>query len=224
MLKIENGRRHQKGFTLLEILIATAILGIMMVLLFGSISLGARVWDAGEKRAAKVDKILIIHNFIREHLSRARPVIDDFSEDQEEEGPVFAFSGTEETLRFVSILPTSAGRGGMYQFTLEAVEDEHGEGKVLMAQLRAFYPSLDDVELKIEDVRLLDEISGIELAYFGIDQEFGEDEEDREWLDEWEDKSIMPQLVKLIIHPLDGIRWPPLIVNPRIELLEQANR
>ena len=214
--------RAVKGFTLLEILIGTTLLGVMMLLLFSSIRMGARAWDVGERRASEVNQVLIIHSFIRDQLIRARPVFDDFSGDETE----FAFSGTQDSLGFVSMLPSSAGRGGMHFYKLK-VDKENGV-KHLMLELKPFYPVLEGEESKIEDVRLLSGVEEIELSYFGIDSDFGgvgvdEDEDEGQWFDEWKDKDAMPKLVKLVIVMQDENRWPPLVVRPRIASAELVN-
>lgn len=208
-------RVRETGFTLLEILIGLSLLAVMMTLLFGTVRMGARVWDKGEARAADIDRTLIIQNFLRQHLTRARPVHDDFSEPDE---PVFAFSGTEETLRFVSLLPDSAGRGGMHQFEL-AVE-ELDDDSVMVLKLTPFYPPLEGAEVPIEDVRLLRGVDRIEIAYFGIDEE-SDEAEDADWQDSWEEKEFMPELVRVVIYLKNGKQWPPLIVRPVITEVEQ---
>lgn len=211
--------RAVKGFTLLEILIGTTLLGVMMLLLFSSIRMGIRVWDAGESRASEVDQLLTIHNFIRDQLTRSRPVLDDFSGDETE----FSFSGTKDSLGFVSMLPNSAGRGGMHFYKLKV--DEKDGVKHLMLELKPFYPVLEGEESKIEDVRLISGIEEIELSYFGVDTDFGgeDDEDEGQWYDEWVDKEAMPQLVKLIVVMQDENRWPPLVVRPRIVSADIVN-
>jgi len=211
--------RAVKGFTLLEILIGTTLLGVMMLLLFSSIRMGARVWDVGESRASEVDQVLIIQGFIRGQLTRSRPVFDDFSGDETE----FSFSGTKDSLKFVSMLPNSAGRGGMHFYKLKVAE-ENGV-KHLMLELKPFYPALEGEESKIEDVRLFSGIEEIELSYFGVDPDFGAegDEDIGQWYDEWEDKDVMPKLVKLVVIMQDETRWPPLVVSPRIASTDSLN-
>lgn len=199
----------QRGFTLLEILIGMVLLSLMMTMLFGSISMGARIWDSGEKRAADLDRMLIVQNFLRQQLTVARPVFDDFSSDE----TVFSFSGTENSIQFVSDLPSSARRGGIHQFNLEL--EKENDSNVLYARLKIFYPLLDGVDAEIEDVRLLNDIDSLEVSYFGLED--SEDEiGENEWVDEWQEKDYMPILVQMVIRTKDGTYWPPLIVNPKI--------
>ena len=59
------------GFTLIEVLIAMSLLSIMMLLLFSSMRVSVRNWDAGEKRINKVSDAATAHNFFRRHLAIA---------------------------------------------------------------------------------------------------------------------------------------------------------
>ncbi|MCI0654893.1 MAG: prepilin-type N-terminal cleavage/methylation domain-containing protein [Methylococcaceae bacterium] len=206
----------QNGFTLVEILIGLVLLSIMMTLLFGSIRMGARVWNAGEDRAAEIDRMLIVQNFLRQRLITARPVMDDFSGDE----AFFSFSGTRDSIRFVSDLPSSAKRGGLHQFDLELVEEE--DSGVLVAKLKAFYPTLNGTDATIEDVRLVSGVETISFSYFGPD-DFGLDTSDARWMDDWEDKIFMPTLIKLVIRMKDGGEWPPLIVSPKLVSFDQGS-
>ena len=205
----------EQGFTLLEILVGLVLLSIMMSLLFGSIRMGARVWDAGEQRAAELDRMLIVQNFLRQHLGTARPVFDDFSGDER----VFSFTGTENSIQFVSDLPSSARRGGLHQFNLEIVEEEGAF--VLYAKLKAFYPALDGADAAIEDVRLLTGVDRITFSYYGLD-EFDVDASDPRWVAEWTDKAFMPFLIQLDIRMKDGRGWPTMIVAPKLTTATQT--
>ena len=53
------------GFTLIEILIGTAILGIMMLILTGSLRIGAQSWEAGETRIERANRQFVIQNFLK---------------------------------------------------------------------------------------------------------------------------------------------------------------
>ena len=49
-------RRAQRGFTLVEVLIAISLLGLMLVILFGGLRLGGRSWDAIEQRTGRAER------------------------------------------------------------------------------------------------------------------------------------------------------------------------
>ncbi len=199
-----------KGFTLIEMLIAISLLGIMMTLLFGAFRIGVRSWDAGERRSAQTSHMLIVQDFLRRHLSATRPLMDDFTDDD----PFFSFIGTENELRFVSALPAHGGRGGLFQFMLK-LEDEGRGQTTLKIALQPFFPPFDDTDdaERIEDIVLLENVEKFELTYYGKDQ-LGDDPD---WYDQWEEKNELPQLVKLDMQLTEQEPWPPIIVHLRVE-------
>lgn len=199
----------QAGFTLLELLIGMALLSIMMTLLFGAIRMGSRIWESGEKRAANADQMLIVQNFLRHHLTVARPVFDDFSSKDK----VFSFSGTDNWIEFVSELPFSAIQGGIHHFRLEVVEGE--ESNTLVAQIRRFYPSLNGKENTIEDVRLLPDIHSFELSYYGTEEAKSE-ESTADWQQDWQGRDFLPLMIRIVIQMQDGLYWPPIVASPRL--------
>ncbi|MEN8260487.1 MAG: prepilin-type N-terminal cleavage/methylation domain-containing protein, partial [Pseudomonadota bacterium] len=203
-------RRSAAGFTLLEMLIAITLLGIMMTLLFGSLRTCVRSWEAGEKLAAKTGRMAVIESFIRTYLSNAMPLIDDLSE----EDPVFSFKGTDRSVQFVSSLPASAGRGGLYIFNLDLVND--GREKVLQLTLRPFYPLFDEAQEVKEEIIILENIEEMKLAYFGEDIDL--DEEDR-WHEKWEERDSLPKLVQVELTIEGEAPWPTLYVAPRLDVI-----
>jgi general secretion pathway protein J len=205
-----------RGFTLLEILIGLVLLSIMMTLLFGSIRMGARIWDSGETRAADLDRMLIVQNFLRYHLSTVRPVIDDLAV---EEDVKFSFSGTDKTIQFVSDLPSSARRKGLHQFNLEVIKEN--DAGVLIANIKPFYPSLEGSEADIEAVRLISGIESMVVSYFGADR-FDIKAPEGQWVEQWEDREFMPFLIKIEFRMQSGRNWPPLMVTPRLSASDQG--
>jgi len=54
---------HLRGFTLIEVLIAMTLLGIMMVLLFTSLKICADSWEKGESKITDVNEVAVVYNF-----------------------------------------------------------------------------------------------------------------------------------------------------------------
>ena len=100
-----------RGFTLLEVLIAASLLSIMMLLLLGSLRIGASSWENGEKDLERTSQFLVVQAFLRKHLSVAipRPIGDPLRLGAQ-------FIGTRSTLEYVGLLPAQI-RPGLYRFS-----------------------------------------------------------------------------------------------------------
>ncbi len=192
------------GFTLLEVLIATSILGIMMVLLFGSMRICIRSWEAGETHMQKVSQMTVIQNFFRTHLRSALALPDKKQQPDDQEQEYF-FQGEEHKIQFVALLPVSAGRSGPHLFK---VEWDDGSESILRVALQPFLPSLDAQEADIDDVTILEDIKNFQLAYWGA-KEAGDEPE---WHNEWLDIPDLPQMVKVEIELEDEKAWPTIVV------------
>ena len=202
--------RPAAGFTLLEMLIAITLLGIMMTLLFGSLRTCVRSWEAGETLAAKTSRMAVIESFIRANVSNAMPLIDDITE----EDPVFSFRGTDRSIQFVSSLPASAGRGGLHLFNLDLGKE--GREKALKLTLRPFYPLFDDAGEVKEEIIILENVDEMKVAFFGVDIELGDEER---WHDKWEERDALPKLVRVDLTIEGGAPWPTIYVVPRLDVI-----
>jgi general secretion pathway protein J len=198
-------RRASAGFTLLELLIAITLLGLLLAALFGGLRLGARAWERSEERLEKSARLQVVQNFLRERLAQAYPLT---AEDQT--GRLrLAFEGTGDTLRFVTLMPAYLGIG--FAELLLAVDDRTGIEN-LVVQWRRFEltPQSDDEEPQIKV--LLEDIEALEIAYYGALARG----EPILWHEQWLDIMALPQLIRLRVIFAVGDRryWPDLIVRP----------
>jgi general secretion pathway protein J len=198
------------GFTLLELLIAITLLGLLMAALFGGLRLGARAWERGEERLDESGRLQVVQNFLRERLGEAYPL----STDDQAGRQVLAFQGTSDAVRFVTLMPEHLGTG-FAEFLLAVVE--RGDAKDLVVQWRRFdgpedAPRAGDRSEPQTKV-LLEGIEALEIAYYGALQR----NQPAIWREEWlEPRVDMPQLVRLRVVFFDDDRryWPDLIVRP----------
>ncbi len=65
---------RQRGFTLLEILVAVTLLGLLMAALFGGVRLGVRAWEASGARLDDDARLTAVQDFLRERLTQAYEV------------------------------------------------------------------------------------------------------------------------------------------------------
>lgn len=208
--------RCQPGFTLIEVLIAMTLLSVMVVLLFTSLKICAQSWEQGENKITEVNEVAVVYNFFQRHLSSATPLWNDFNsaasgtkaaDDQEK---TFSFQGKKQSLQFVSSFPASAGRSGMQLFSIQQQEQDNDQ--VIKVSLSPFFPVTEGEEWRHEEVVLLKHVKYFSLAYFGID----DDENESTWQDEWLDKTMQPQLVKINISTDNGVFWPEMIIDLKV--------
>ena len=216
---------QQGGFTLVELLVSIALLGLISVAMAGSLRFGARVWDTGAARGEWLNRAEITQNFLRQHIGQAAPprsggrggvapealaeAPDAFADEPEQ-----AFSGAPGRLRFVAPAPVQAGVGGFSRFDLFVNGGVESRALVLSISLGEVAESAETA-LETSDARVL--IEGIEAAAFRY---YGTLEGDREadWHDEWSDPERLPALVALrVSFPEDDRRvWPELVIALRL--------
>ena len=199
------------GFTLIEVLIAMTLLGIMVVVLFSSMKTCAESWQKGEDKITQVNEVAVVHQFFQRHLSLALPLWDDFSE---EGNKVFAFQGKSQSLQFVSSFPASAKKSGLQRFSLDLIKD--GDGQAIQVSITPFYPVTEGEEWRKEEVDLLRHVQSFSLAYYELE----DPEAEGIWQEEWLDRETLPRLVKIKIARDDGSFWPDMIVDFKVEPLE----
>lgn len=197
------------GFTLLELLIAITLLGLLMATLFGGLQLGARVWERGEARLDQSARLQVVQNFLHDRLVQSYPldVVDDRTSRR-----ALAFEGSSDALRFVTLMPEHLGTG-FVEFVV-AVGDQV-DTKQLIVQWRPFdvskpLPQAADAELQVKV--LLERIEDLEISYYGAPSR----NLPAAWYEEWREASVLPQLVRIRLSfaPADLRHWPDLIVHP----------
>jgi general secretion pathway protein J len=199
------GCASSPGFTLLELLIAITLLGLLMAALFGGLRLGARAWERSEERLDESSRLQVVQNFLRDRLAQAYPL-----ETEDETGRfVLVFEGAEDAVRFVTLMPEFLGTGFA---ELVVTVDEQSEFKDLVVQWRrfAFPTELEEGEPQVKV--LLEDVEALEIAYYGA---LGEGEP-AIWQERWQGSRALPELVRLrVVFPPDDPRsWPDLIVRP----------
>lgn len=196
------------GFTLIEVLIAMTLLSLMVVLLFSSLTIGAKSWEQGEKKIAQVNEVAVVQQFFNHHLVHATPQWNDFDAEKDR---IFSFQGKKDSLQFVGAFPASAERSGLQLFDLTLQKKD--KRRFIEVSLTPFFPLSEGEEFFEDRIELVGDVKHFELWYFGLNDETGE----LGWQREWLLKEQQPRLVKILLELDDGRYLPEIVVSLNID-------
>ncbi len=220
-------RKHAFGFTLIEFLIALALVALIMVMLTGGLYLGSRSWEAVDGKTEQVGEVRHALEFVRRQLGAARSATYIQLEENKE---TLLFHGSREMLEWVAPLPEYVGHGGLSVMRLAIAERD--DNRQLIFERWLFHP--DVLEASDADwpawsplTPVADRISGgpvdspaygrhvliesldhFELAYFGA----AEEGKRAVWQSDWRDVGHFPTLVQIEVRR-GGEAWPKLVVE-----------
>jgi len=205
-------RQVSAGFTLIEVLIATTLLGVMMLLLFGSLRIGIASWDSGEDKMARASRLFLVENFLRNHIGSALPLV----EMEEFEGVATSLKGGEDWLEYVSTLPPQVKAGGLYRFRLYVAGNGHHRDLKVAMRPYVSNPNAGktaEAAEPIEDVLLLENLDRIQFSYLPENSRIGQQDRPA-WRSEWRQPQL-PMLVQVEIEPKNETPWPALVIALR---------
>jgi general secretion pathway protein J len=206
------GRVHYAaGFTLLELLIGVAVLGLLMGMLFGGLRLASHQVEWRTARLDRGSRVSLVQAFVRRSLADARP-LEIAGPRAGVAGPAvaLAFDGTAEELEFVGTAPESAESGGLELIGLGLVR--HGAGGALSLRVRAYDAGAGGATAPLRETLVLEGVRQAQFAYFGVTA--GESEP--RWHETWRQLPYLPALVRLTLTLSGGEKVPDLVVALRL--------
>ncbi len=193
----------QSGFTLVELLLATALIAIIMAMAYGGFRAGLRATASGEALIEETNRLRVVHQFVRTQISQARAlVIEDIDNER------IVFEGDGERIRFVAPMPGYLSYGGPYVQEFRLERGQVGMDLVFaFAMLNGYEPG--DLEAE-PPVTLLEDVGRAEFEFLGFDEQ----RENVEWSGVWDFMDEVPVAValRLDFRRDNGVRWPELVV------------
>jgi len=198
--------RDNRGFTLVELLVSLAVLGMAAGLLMSGVASGQGLWHRAETRAADGEAVAAAQMVLRNRIEHLVPVPSfDGS------APFADVRGTVDSLSFYAP-PADADRpGNLQRYRLQ--RDEDGTLTLYAVDSQSSTIEINAPTVKgWRAIRLLDGVAGMELGYFGAAPPDGA----RRWRNRWQERPQPPELVRirLVFDPADRRIWPDLIVRP----------
>lgn len=196
--------RDEGGFTLLETIVALAILGLLALALAGALRLGGRAWDLNYQRLEDWRQIRAVQDLLRRTLTQAyplRPADDDR----------VVFSGGADSLTVITPMPSHLALGAYDVVRIAKARDD------LVAEWNRFDPETASLDLGPDSRRvvLLERVAGVRFDYFGSDQPGVR----AAWTSDWRGRRALPELVRVQVRFADGAHrsWPEMLVHPMID-------
>jgi general secretion pathway protein J len=203
-----NRRAGAPGFTLVELLIALTLIGLLTTLIFSGLRLAAQAWSRVDDRAGNAADLWAVADVLRQAISAADPAYA--SADPSDRS--IAFEGEADSLLLSAPLPRAIGAGvpAQLRFSVDAAGDR--PPALVMAWRLDLPAASGDGPLPANRLILLDHVRAIRFAYFGPGPSGGAPF----WQREWTSRSRLPGLVRIEIErDRPGLPdWPPFTVEP----------
>lgn len=195
----------QEGFTLLEMLVSVTLMGLLAILLFGSLHFASRAWERSEANGDEMGDLRLVQELLRREIEQAYPAAAVTGA----EGRKVEFLGTADTMRFLGPAPLAGGLAGNAWIVLNSGSSGGDRQLTIRASPELAVPGT----VPWKDA-LLRGASTIHFSYFDA----GADDGAPGWRDHWIGQKTLPAMVRIqIAFPKrDARAWPELVVAPRI--------
>jgi general secretion pathway protein J len=188
----------QAGFSLVEMLVALAVLSLAALMMTQGFVSGRRLWADQQGRTYAGETVQSAQSLLRDRIERLRPVTR-----LEGGQPHVDVEGAPDSLVFLSLAADAQRPAPLRRYRL-ALDDR---GDLVFSD-----PAAPDTP----DQVLVRRVDGLAIDYFGV----ARPGDAPGWQSDWRERPSPPQLVRIRIAFPAGDRrvWPDLIVAPAAPL------
>ncbi len=188
-----------RGFTLLELTISIALIGIITLIVMGAMRLGSRAVESGGKKIETSERARSSLTLIDSQVQSYIPLTYEDGENKK-----YYFKGERELMQFSSNYSIWGGEKGYVLVTYSVKSGDNGR--------QVLYASENVVGLEgTRETKLFDTFERIYFEYFFKDPT----EEEGKWVEQWTDDANTPKEVRL--HLIEGGRDLALIIPLRAQ-------
>lgn len=192
----------QSGYSLAELLVVLALLGMIAATMSDSVRFGRRTWEASRDRTEALDGVAGAQGLLRTLLQRVLP--RDLDPGIPADPLLFRADG--DTMRFVAATPAAVAASEVASFELAIAR---GDGAVSLVLSWTPLTGAPDRRRQV----LFAGAADIRFRYARRDQTGRLD-----WREDWLDQSGVPDLILVRVEGKPGAPgfWPELVIRPRI--------
>lgn len=198
----------EPGFTLIEMLVSLALLGLAATLLLEGLATAGIVAQRQRGRTAEFDELVSAQRVLRSGIERLRPVV------RSDSGiPILELRGTRNVLTYIAPPLDRSAPDALTRFRLTRTAS--GDLVLYTASTRDFRVEGDGRDLTGWTPNpLLHGVRDLTIDYLGAPRPGLA----RGWQERWWDRSSPPELIRIRIGFAQGDRrrWPDLVIRPRV--------
>lgn len=197
------------GFTLLELLIVVALLGLIATALFGGLRFSTRSWEAVQGNSERIEESLVVQHLLRSYLKAMWPLRQSQSSGE----PGAKFEGRTDRLRFVSLMHRGTETDGPYVFELSAAP--RLDRRSLMLKWWRYHSADDELysATPLGQRELLSPVEAVSFRFLAHEKS----ENGENWQELWDKTDRLPRLISIEVStPLSvGGVLPRMMIAPR---------
>jgi general secretion pathway protein J len=185
--------KRAQGFTLLEILLALALLALVMLGVWSALAGAVRITHSAGAVMTRSESVHMAQQFLRRYVADAgmHPWVAQAGAGTRAR----VFAGDATSMQYVAPLPMQSGHAGLYLQTLRIEKQDDGG----LALWLSYQPYTANMPASGEPERheLLSDLGGGSFQYLGGGA-FGEP---AGWRDDWADANGLPLAVRIHLEP-----------------------
>jgi general secretion pathway protein J len=200
------GASRERGFTLVEMLVSLAVLGLVSVMLFMGVAMAARIAQRAQASDVATNSVAAAQLVLRDRLEGLQAVTRSDTVE-----PIVDARGTPNAFDFVGPALERDQPDALQYYHLIRTAD----GDLMLYFASSLNPDIERGDKSMSGwrrIRLLTGTTAMTISYFGTDLRYG----GRRWQQEWISRQQPPDLLRIAVSfaPGDGRVWPDLVVRP----------
>jgi len=216
----------QKGFTLVEVLVALVIASMLAVVVFSGLHLSIRSSETISRVQQESGRAFVTQHTLRRILGSIQ---DERIRDSDGLDQV-AFYGAQREMVFIGALTQVGDANQLYWLMLRIEQGYDGEDRLVLrvkpydrfdndTRTNGLLRTQLDWDLLLEELALTNNVTRIDypvkdafqFEYLGVDLS-----KNTEWVQDWQTQDALPAMIKLDFTEEFEDYWPDLLVVPRV--------